>query len=141
MTGHLHWRDLSRAWRHMLEAFRIAALRSTGEWKAAHSTGVDTERYHTSLGHCFHHWSWCQLSIPQANVARAQSTLGPFTLELAFTRLADHITQPKSWIVFSALNIALEVALFLYPLYLVWDLQMSMKSKATVIIGFALRIP
>lgn len=54
---------------------------------------------------------------------------------------ADEKTQPRSWVAIAATNVALEIALFIYPIYLVWDLQMSWRSKATVIVGFALRLP
>lgn len=52
----------------------------------------------------------------------------------------DHV-QPRSWVAIAAINVVLEITLFAYPVYLVWDLQMRLRSKATVIIGFALRFP
>ncbi|KXT11672.1 hypothetical protein AC579_7044 [Pseudocercospora musae] len=49
---------------------------------------------------------------------------------------------PKSgWIGVGTVSFIIEVALFLLPIYLVWNLQMKLSSKLTIIIGFAFRIP
>lgn len=45
------------------------------------------------------------------------------------------------WQVVGALDIITEAALFLISVYLVWGIQMSMKSKAIVVCAFGCRLP
>jgi hypothetical protein len=45
------------------------------------------------------------------------------------------------WQFIGALDIVTEAALFLLSLYLVWGIQMSIKSKAIVVCAFGCRLP
>lgn len=47
----------------------------------------------------------------------------------------------SAWIGAGAYSILLEVALFVLPVYLVWNLKMRLSAKATVVAGFAFRLP
>ncbi|EME40750.1 hypothetical protein DOTSEDRAFT_55874 [Dothistroma septosporum NZE10] len=47
----------------------------------------------------------------------------------------------SAWIGLGALSIVLEVALFVLPIFLVWNLKMRLSAKITVVVGFAFRIP
>jgi len=50
-------------------------------------------------------------------------------------------TQFARWAFIAALDMATEAALFIISVYLVWGLQMSMKSKAIVVCAFSCRLP
>jgi hypothetical protein len=40
-----------------------------------------------------------------------------------------------------ATGLIIELALFLFPVILVWDLQMRWSSKAIVVVAFSFRLP
>jgi hypothetical protein len=60
---------------------------------------------------------------------------------MLFPQCVTDTVQLARWDTVAILDILLEVALFLIPIYLVYGLQMSMKLKATVIAAFACRLP
>ncbi|KAK5123181.1 hypothetical protein LTR85_003379 [Meristemomyces frigidus] len=47
----------------------------------------------------------------------------------------------RAWIGVGAVGILLDLMLIVFPVFLVYDLQMPLASKLTVIIGFAFRLP
>lgn len=55
--------------------------------------------------------------------------------------IADISPQANAWIGVGVTSIALEVVLLAFPIFLVWELQMPLASKLTVVLGFAFRIP
>ena len=45
------------------------------------------------------------------------------------------------WTGVGATNVLTEIGLVIFPIYLVWTLQMPLSSKLTVIAGFGFRLP
>ena len=45
------------------------------------------------------------------------------------------------WTGVGVTSVVTEIALFTFPMFLVWTLQMPLSSKLTVIAGFGFRLP
>ncbi|KAK5165238.1 uncharacterized protein LTR77_009336 [Saxophila tyrrhenica] len=62
------------------------------------------------------------------------------TLSSAVSSGADQ-HQTAGWSATAATDVALEVLIFLMPVWIVWDLQMAVQMKTIIILTFAVRLP
>ena len=55
--------------------------------------------------------------------------------------MTDLCSQKDVWTGVGATSVLIELALLIFPVFLVWTLQMSTGSKLTVIAAFGFRLP
>lgn len=92
----------------------------------------------------FSHIVWMGLKIGLLSCGIASFLLVALTCDLTqpwlqYTRKCPMLEA--QWQAVSALNIATEVALVALAIFLVWGLQMSIRSKVKVVCAFAAQIP
>ncbi|CAK4026256.1 rpsU-divergently transcribed [Lecanosticta acicola] len=65
----------------------------------------------------------------------------PAVVMTSLQRASSQERNRDGWIGVGVYSVLLEIALIVLPVYLVWNLQMRLSAKVTVVVGFLFRIP